>query len=182
MRLFIALNLPDDLREAIHAATAPLRTIAPGARWTGAEKLHLTMKFLGERSQELVDALVPPLDAVGARHRPMDVRIEGLGAFPNARRPRIVWAGIVGTPALVALQRDVDDACARLGIEREARPFHPHVTLARIGPRVPHGDAQALLRERDPLALRGAAVVRSVDLMQSVGGKYVALHRATLAG
>ena len=181
MRLFIALNIPDDLREAIYTATAPLRAIAPGARWTGAEKLHLTMKFLGERPQELVDALVPALDALGARHRAIDLRIEGLGAFPNARRPRIVWAGIVETPALSALQGDVDDACARLGIEREDRPFHPHVTLARIGPRVPHRDAQALLRERDPLGLRGAAVVRTVDLMQSVGGRYVPLHRATLA-
>jgi 2'-5' RNA ligase len=182
MRLFIALNFPHELRVALHEAAAPLRSLAPAARWTAAARLHLTMKFLGEEPAELGASLAPVLDAAGARHAPIDLSIEGIGAFPNFRRPRVVWAGIGASRALVALQRDIDDVCAALGLAREDRPFHPHVTLARIGPRVPRDQARALGLEHDRIVMRGAATVRTVDLMESVGGAYVALHRAPLAG
>lgn len=93
-----------------------------------------------------------------------------------------MWLGVSASPALVALERDLDDVCASLGVAREERSFHPHVTLARIGPRVTRAELQALLRTRDALTVRAALSVHSVDLMQSVAGRYVPLHRATLAG
>lgn len=182
MRLFIALNFPDDVRLALFEAAAPLRASAPGARWTSAEKLHLTIKFLGARAPALVEALAGALDAVGLRHAPIELRIGGIGAFPNAWRARIVWIGIEATAPLVALQHDLDDACGAIGIAREDRPFHPHVTLARIGPRVPRRDVQALMRDPEVSGVQANVVARTVDLVQSVDGRYATLHRATLAG
>ena len=181
MRLFVALNLPAKVRNALHAATAPLRDAAPGARWTPPEKLHLTLEFLGERTDDGVAPLTTALDAIAARHRAIILELRGVGSFPSLRRPRVVWIGVAASAPLAQLQRDVGDACESLGIPRDRRPFHAHVTLARMTPRTPRAETEALARVAPSIEVNVLATARTLDLVQSVSGRYVALHEAAFS-
>jgi 2'-5' RNA ligase len=137
MRLFIALDLPDDVRAELAAAQARLGGHA--VRWAAAEGMHLTLQFLGEVEAGRVDGLLAALAVVSAP--PFALRLAGLGAFPSAARPRVLWAGLGGDlGALGALQRAVTAATSALGFPPEERPFTPHLTLGRARQDV--GDAQ----------------------------------------
>ncbi|MCC6929216.1 MAG: RNA 2',3'-cyclic phosphodiesterase [Gemmatimonadaceae bacterium] len=142
MRLFVAVTLPDDVRESIARATAELRSAAPRVRWVRPEVLHLTVKFLGERphgdERRIGDALRPSL----AQASGCDATIRGAGAFPNFRRPRVVWLGMHPLAPLAAIARHVDDSLLALGIARESRPFRAHVTLGRVAPHLATGDIE----------------------------------------
>src|SRR5262245_37238500 len=100
MRLFLALNLPPELRRDIVNATDGLREGAPDLSWVKEPLLHLTLKFLGEQPEEIVDRFREVLPAIGARHREPMVQIGGIGAFPNFRRARVVWLGVEPDPRL----------------------------------------------------------------------------------
>lgn len=180
MRLFIALNFPAALRDAVHAAAAPLRLAAPSARWTRPDKVHLTLEFLGEQPGSLVAQLTPVLDRIAERHRAITLVLREFDAFPNLRRPRVVWAGMEASSELTELRQDVGEACAALGLPREERAFRPHVTLGRIGPRTARGEIDALARSAPTVAIDATAVVRTLDLMESAGGRYVTVHAAAL--
>jgi len=193
VRLFLALNFPDELRRAIHDATAPLRAAAPAVSWVDAARLHLTLKFLGEQPAEVVGPLAQSLRAVAAAHAPLALAIGGLGAFPERRRPRVVWIGVAPDPKLELLHHDVETACGALGYEVEGRAFRPHVTLGRIRPagrgRRPDLEpavASALADAAREVYSRWTADVGSVDLMESVlssgGSRYRVLHAAPLGG
>ena len=131
MRLFIAVELPDEVRAVLAHGLGALKRDLPPARWVRPEGMHVTVKFLGERPNELVSALdgaVPPaLAGLG----PVTVRLGGGGFFPHEQRPRVAWVG--GTaPGLDSWARAVENAAAGVGVEREARPFSLHLTLARL--------------------------------------------------
>lgn len=172
-RLFVAVSLPDDVRAALHAAVrqvvAPL--LAPRAvAWVREPNLHLTVRFLGDRPAALVDPLVRAMGAALSSVPQHELRIGGLGAFPSGRRPRVLWIGVEANVALAVLYQKVDDACAQLGIEREARDFHPHVTVGRVrmGASV---RADRLQQGGDALTTsRWTMRVETVDLMSSEMG------------
>ena len=184
MRLFVAINLPDELRAALVDATAALRHAAPSVRWTPRERLHITVKFLGEQPQESVDALAATLTEVAGRHRPMDLALAAIGAFPNFRRARVVWIGVEPSPRLELLYHDVEIACERLGYEIEGRVFRPHVTIGRVRPGTAPLELRALGEEAAGVELAEPAWVESIDLMVSEatarGARYRVLHAAPL--
>lgn len=168
MRLFIALNLPPHLREALYAATAPMREAVPReVTWARAEALHLTLKFLGDAEAERVPALAAALGEVAGRHQMAAVRVAGVGAFPQMARPRVLWLGVDPTPRLELLQHDVEAACARLGFDIEGRPFRPHVTLGRVRAAAGPSIGAALSRAASECIVEGEALVPTVDLMES---------------
>ena len=102
-------------------------------RWTKPENVHLTLKFLGDVREEALEDLRAVLSEACAGHASFDVGLAGLGAFPSARRARILWFGIdEGAEALISLAADVGGALASLGFEREKRSYTPHLTLGRI--------------------------------------------------
>ncbi len=102
-------------------------------RWTRPENVHLTLKFLGDIREEVLNDLCAALEETCRHHAPFDVGLTGLGAFPSARRARILWAGVgAGSERLCSLATDVDAAFAPLGFEREGRPYVPHLTLGRV--------------------------------------------------
>jgi RNA 2',3'-cyclic 3'-phosphodiesterase len=138
VRLFIAINFPEDLRSALHAAMAPLRLAAPEVRWVDAPRIHLTMKFLGEHPESAVAPLVSALEHIGVQYDPIPLELGGLNAFPNLRQPRVVWLGVRADPKLELLHHDVEHACAALGYPVEGRAFRPHVTLGRVRERAAH--------------------------------------------
>jgi 2'-5' RNA ligase len=133
MRTFIAIELPDDLKQEIARVQELLRAAGASANWTRPEGIHLTLKFLGEvpdaKAQEILQALEVAARGTGR----LALAVEGAGAFPNIKSPRVLWIGVTGDiEQLATLQAAVEDAMDRLGFEREARKFSPHLTLARI--------------------------------------------------
>jgi len=167
VRLFVALNLPPSVREALWTAAAPLRALGLPVKWVRDEGIHVTLKFLGEvadeRQPELAAALAGA--AVGARALPL--ALGGFGVFPDFRRPRVVWAGIAPEPALEILQHRVEQEFAPLGFPTEARAFRPHVTLGRAARAARPSDFAGLEATLGRLAFADTALVGGLDLMQS---------------
>lgn len=188
MRLFLAINLEPTQRQAIYDAVEPLRAAAPSLAWVRAANLHFTIKFFGEQDASLVPALGAAMEAVGERHRVIELELGGIGAFPNLRRPRVVWMGIASEPRLELLHHDVEVACEQLGIPVEGRPFRPHLTLARVRARPSSDELRALARAAKRVDHRETVMVESIDLMQSDleqpasggGTRYTRLATATL--
>ena len=184
MRLFLAINLPVETRREIAAATAPLREAAPELAWIRDPQLHLTVKFLGEQSEERLDEIRNAIAGVAARHREIPLALGGIGAFPNFRRARVVWMGVAQEPRLELLHHDVEVACGKLGVETEGRPFRPHLTLARVKAVQPEERMRVLARAAKQTSYDTDLTVRSLDLMQSelttMGPNYTMLLSAAL--
>jgi len=131
MRLFIAVDLPEEVREVLRRGLGPLKRDEPPARWVRPEGMHITLKFLGEQAPELVEGLDRAAAGPLSSLPPVTVQLGGGGFFPNDRRPRVAWVG-GQAPGLEAWAHEVEDAAANLGIAREARAFSLHLTLARL--------------------------------------------------
>lgn len=127
-RLFFALPLPPELREALDR----WRRTQPPAPWVRPEGLHLTLAFLGERPAEDLPALVGLGAAVAARHAALALGTAGLGGFPDGARTRVLWLGLAPSAPLAALSADLRGALAATGGAFDAKPFLPHLTLARF--------------------------------------------------
>ena len=183
MRLFIALNFPDAVRDLVFRAAEPLRVQASGVRWSRPENLHLTIRFLGEMDAEAEEDLSTRLDVVAGGAHAVSIRFEGFGAFPSPDRPRVIWLGVEATSELRLLRERVQEHLAAVGVPRDTGPFRPHVTLGRvkgpgaeIGPRLIAGAARP--------DLSTDVCVQTVDLVRShltqAGPRYEILHRAAL--
>jgi 2'-5' RNA ligase len=131
MRLFVALDIDDVVRSRIARFLDGVREFALDARWARAESLHVTLKFIGEKSTEDVERIKSALDTIVADAFEMNYR--GYGFFPSARSPRVFWIGIGAGPTLSALAALVDDRLASFDIPKEEHAFTPHLTLARSG-------------------------------------------------
>lgn len=126
MRLFIAIELPDEIKRPL----GRLQIDIPGARWVPAEQIHLTLAFLGEVDDDTVKRLTTELAKIQAPG--FELRFSGTGCFPDRRRPRVLWVGLEPEPLLSSLASQVRDAVLACGIPQEERPFSPHITLARL--------------------------------------------------
>jgi len=186
MRLFIAVNIPAAVRDGIYADAEPLRAATTAIRWVSPAALHVTLKFLGEQDESLVTPLRDTLESVASRHAPISVRTTDVGAFPNFRRPRVVWVGMTGERALQSLAGDIDRALTPLGIPQETRGFQAHLTLGRVKNELRPAEATALaVAAKSCRGSRGLAV-QTVDLMVSElgpgGSRYSVLAAAPLHG
>ena len=183
LRLFVAVNLDPRVRQAVAAAVAPLRDVERAVSWVAEPNLHLTLRFLGEQPGERVGELRQALVGAAAQVPTHALVLRGLGAFPSLRRPRVLWLGVEANDASATLYQKVDDACASLGFGREARDFHPHVTLGRVRPRATPAPATLAAAERLLDSIWTTAVT-SVDLMSSRlgpgGARYECLVAAPL--
>jgi 2'-5' RNA ligase len=130
MRLFVALDIPTEIRAAITQYVDDLRRIAPDAKWIHAESYHVTLKFIGEWKRD-VSEVISALETI--RAAPFDVSFRNSGFFPKPQSPRVFWVGIEADQSLAALAQRVDESCSSLGIESENRAYSPHLTLARSG-------------------------------------------------
>jgi len=147
MRLFVAVDIPDEMRAEISRACALLRSIAADARWVRPESLHLTVKFIGEQPEERVDAIRAALAAT-AKPVAFHVGLHGLNFFPDKRHPRVLATFVQeekGQAQMAELATQVDLQLAPLKIAREERAYRGHLTLARLDPRGRHGALEAAL-------------------------------------
>jgi 2'-5' RNA ligase len=129
MRLFVALDLDDAIRSRIARFVDGVQGFAPDARWVQPESLHVTLKFIGEKSEEEVEKIKRALETTGAGT--FEVNFRDYGFFPGARAPRVFWVGIEGGPKLTSLAATVDETLAQLDVPKEEHAFSPHLTLAR---------------------------------------------------
>jgi 2'-5' RNA ligase len=187
-RLFVALEPPDPVRRRLAALAAELRRAAGRAaddvRWVAAENVHLTLQFLGAVPEERVADVEAALRAAAAEVRPISLEVKGAGGFPNARRPRVVWAGLGGDVAeLAALAAAVGRRLAPLGFAPEDRPFAAHLTLgrARDGRGAP-GLAGALARvaQAEGAPWRASELVLFESHLSPRGPRYEAIARIAL--
>lgn len=184
MRLFVAVNLPPELREAVWAAAEPARRGTPPVRWVGPDGIHVTLKFLGEVAEERTDAVRAALDRSAAGLRPFELMMEGAGVFPGPSRPRVFWVGIAAEPQLELLQHAVEREVAPLGFPTEGRPFRPHVTVGRAERSAAAADLRRAAERLTAVTIGGSAWIETVDLMHSSlsprGASYAVVHRARL--
>jgi 2'-5' RNA ligase len=178
MRVFVAVFPPPEVQETLIEAARALPTDA--FRLTAPERVHLTLKFLGEVPPEDLPRATSALERVGQQGGPFDATVSGFGVFPSTRRARILWAGIgQGAEEFVALARAVEDLLEPEGFAREDKPFVPHLTLGRARRQVPFDAGEAALP-------RLGFSVGALDLVESRQGAsgvtYPVLERYPLAG
>ena len=138
MRLFVALEIPATVRNNLEELIEQFRRLSgqdhrKGPRWVRAENLHVTLKFIGEAAPGKLEEIRRVLSGVRSSAF-VELKCRGLGFFPNEKRPQVFWAGLDASENLPRLVQDVDRALVPEGIERERRPFAPHLTLARFEP------------------------------------------------
>ncbi|MGH3933830.1 MAG: RNA 2',3'-cyclic phosphodiesterase [Pseudonocardiaceae bacterium] len=128
MRLFVALVPPGEVIDELKASTAPMRELVPGLRWTRPEQWHVTLAFLGEVGEHVVDELTRRLSRAAARHPPLSLSFGGGGRFGH----QVLWMGVRGDrDGLCRLADSVRAAARRSRLRLEQRPYRPHLTLAR---------------------------------------------------
>lgn len=134
LRLFVAIEIPSDVRDLVDAAVAPIREMFPRAKWVPKQNQHVTLKFLGSTYPRLVDRVTEAIGDVATAGQPFETRVDGLGAFPSQRRAAVLWAGLDDAGGrMSALASALDTALAK-EFAPEERAFTPHLTVARFKP------------------------------------------------
>ena len=166
-RLFVALELPRALRESIAGLLAPLRAVSSPVKWERTDKLHVTLRFIGDTPGERVPLLVSGLRRASEEiTEAFTVRFSSTGFFPPNRHPKVLWIGLTeGNNPLIRLHTVIERELLSLGMEQADRRFHPHITVGRIRNQVP---SSRLLEEFEKLTLHSDPVkVEEFVLMKS---------------
>lgn len=188
IRAFIAVDIPDDVRDAIGEAQARLKRAHTGVKvsWAKIENAHITLQFLGYVGKETVPKISGALDGVAGQHGPFDLQVAGAGAFPDEQRPRVLWVGCRDEAGkLKVLAGGVQRAMEPLGFQPEHREFSAHLTLGRI--KFPKPDV-ALTRALESIkdGAFGTVRVEAIHLFESQlhpdGSIYTKLSSHKLGG
>jgi 2'-5' RNA ligase len=166
IRAFIAVNLAPAIGEEIAKVQVALKNAQGDVRWTRIEGMHLTLKFLGDITQAQVAPIITALRASLSDQRSFPVQAIGLGAFPNLRRPKVLWVGLRGE-GLAGLQEKVESALVALDFPREERGFTPHLTLGRVRSMRGWEQVLAVVRKHEQIRF-GESVIELVTLYQSI--------------
>jgi 2'-5' RNA ligase len=184
MRAFIAADIATEVVSTIESVVQRIEGRVHGARWVTPKNLHLTLRFLGETDEETLSALSETVTVAAGAHRPFVLDFRGIGFFPSARRPRVLWVGIDKPPeALRKLQHELETAARKHGFEPERRDFSAHLTLARF--RKPQSNPRftELVQELGEY-LFGSSSVEELVLYRSIlkprGAEYQVLKRFPL--
>jgi 2'-5' RNA ligase len=184
VRLFIAVDLSQSLREKLNRQIEQLRGILgeDHIRWVKASGIHLTLKFLGETPENRIERISHTLEEITPDYSSFPIRAGDFGCFPNMKRPRVLWIGIhEDTGRLVALHREIESAFQKLGYEKEGRTFKGHLTLGRIRKRVRSNELKTLANQLHNVQIDdlGTQVVNEICLFRSVlrpsGAEYTRL-------
>ena len=183
MRIFLAVFPPPDVQRAVHAAAEALRQPGDGVSWVKRENLHYTLRFMGELGEDGVRRVKQAAEDAARTGAPFAAALGGWGAFPNARRARVLWAGMIeGGERLAALARALEAGLARRGFDAADHPFSAHLTIGRVRePRTDWTERLAAVRvERSARFTVDRLCV--VESRLSPGGSgYTVVHEARLA-
>lgn len=196
IRAFIAIELAAETKRLLGEAQEELRgslgRAAGAVAWTRPEAMHLTLQFLGETPVSVLGGIGEGIRRACEQATPFSLRVGGLGAFPNARRPRVVWVGVEGDEgamrALHALQGAVTSEMGPLGFKPD-KSFNPHLTLGRVRERAGRDEVAAIgqaLERRDAQPPPDSFGVRGVSLIRSEllpgDSRYTQLAHVELGG
>jgi 2'-5' RNA ligase len=192
IRVFVAVELPENLRACLGTLQFQVGTAAEAARWIVPDLLHITLRFLGEIPADRAASVEVATRAAAQQIDRFELHLAQMGAFPHSRNPRVLWAGLepgTGLTSLRQLQAEVERRLAQHGFGAEPKPFSPHITIARLRERSSPEERRALgaawtrlpSRQDDP---SGSFPVESVTVMRSdlrsEGPRYTALARVPL--
>ncbi|MBV8381866.1 MAG: RNA 2',3'-cyclic phosphodiesterase [Planctomycetaceae bacterium] len=187
-RTFVAIALPDAVGQRLTKLQSQLAPDLPGVRWTATPPFHVTLAFLGDVEDADLNAVCRGVADASAGFAPLDLRVEGVGAFPDPARPRILWAGLTGPglEPLAAHQKAVLKAVAAAGYRVSDTRFHPHVTLGRVRPgRGPAPNLSPIVNRYKTWSAGAFTVVEAITFASTLspdGPIYAPLGRAPLAG
>lgn len=136
MRLFIAALLPEEIQRQLSLYINSLKQTVDGVRWEKTEKLHVTLKFLGDVDQSMVKEISSLLSRTAQNCSPFQLSTTLFGAFPNLRSPKVLYAGLSQNKEMTTFHGLMEDGLSELGFERENRKFKPHITLGRVKKRI----------------------------------------------
>ena len=184
MRLFIAIDLSDTLRKYLSQQINQLIGLLgdESIRWVKVSNIHLTLKFLGETSENKVDGIKHTLQDIASQFSSFDMQISEFGCFPNLRRPRVLWIGVhEDTGILKRLHNVIETDLDKLGFNKEGRPFSGHLTLGRIKKRISSSEMRTLTGRLESIRIEelGTEIVKEICLFRSVlrpsGAEYTRL-------
>lgn len=168
VRSFVAIGVSNDVQGRLESIVNELRMALSNVKWVEPRNYHLTIKFLGEIPRERIPEVSGGLEAASKRLCEFDIELKGVGAFPDIRRPRVIWVGIgAGIEEFRKLWQAVEEELSRRGFEKEPKGFSPHLTLGRIrhpGPPAPKLSEIVEMVRNEPL---GRIRVNELLLMRS---------------
>ena len=185
LRCFIAIEIPETTRKSVGDIIEHLKKSGSDVKWVSPENIHITVQFLGETEESLIDVIKGSLEKILAPHRPFCIKIADAGCFPDGRRPRIIWVGMEESQTLVRLYKDIANEMTRFGYQKEVRAFTPHITIGRVKSQRNMGE---LLKRLDEF--KGTCFsdfeVQKITLMKSElkpsGAKYYSLAEILFGG
>ena len=185
LRLFIALNVSDEIKEKAGKMVREFKAYDTDIKWVAPENIHITLKFLEATEDNALPGVTASLTQIATTYKPFYIKIYGTGTFPDKGSPRIIWVGAGETDMLLPLRRDIEYAMESLGYVRENKRFHPHLTVGRVRSRKGMKSLLSGMEKYRSLHF-GEAYVDSVDLMKSdltpQGAEYTCLHKAFFRG
>lgn len=182
IRAFIAIDLSDEAKAVLADVSGALASQTPQGvvKWVEPHRMHLTLRFLGNTPVDRLDELADALDEAAQAHAPFTLRLDALGCFPNERRPRVIWVGVVGDVARAeALRAAIEEKLEPLGWQPEEKSFRPHLTLGRVKDRkatidLPWGQGVA------PASINVEEIVLFESQLRRSGPQYIARHVSRL--
>jgi 2'-5' RNA ligase len=185
IRTFIAVFPPPEVSSSLGEAVQEFRRVAPDAKWVAPANFHFTMRFLGDLAEERLDLLTRCVAESIRGETPFEVTLNGLGAFPNPKKPRVLWVGTgAGAERLASLAKNVEMELRRARFGKADKRFSPHLTVARWR-RPQRSEAVAKLIETCPLEI-GPFTVDAVCVMESKlrpqGPEYIVRKACPLEG
>lgn len=185
LRCFLAIGVPEPMKKSIGDIIDYIGKSGADVKWVSLENIHITLKFLGDTEETLVDAVKASLGKKTATCSPFYIKISDVGCFPSERRPRVVWMGIEDHGLLRGLFKDVEDELVKLGYPPENRPFSPHLTLGRVRSQKRISEMLKRLGEFSEFSCE-AFEVRGITLMKSElkpgGAQYYSLAEIPFGG
>jgi len=183
MRAFIAIELSEEIREALAQIQSHLKYSGADVKWVEKQNIHLTLKFLGEIDEKKCEKIKSALDKIAGSMHPFELTIKEIGAFPKIDYPRVIWVGLdKGVAESLVLAEKVDEEMSKLGFEKESRPFTAHLTIGRVrSPQNKEALKSKLTTYNLPLTAK-AQLISSIILFQSKlspkGPTYINIHEA----
>ncbi len=167
IRTFIAVELPKQINDSIQKLQNDLKDSMLDARWVKYGNIHLTLKFLGDTKATKLELIGTVIQEIARKYSPFTISLAGIGAFPNSRKPSVIWTGIdKGKDEISKLANEIESAMEKLGFPKENRPFKPHLTIGRVR-EINHPSEMIKALENPNVGEIGEFTVDRIDFIKS---------------
>jgi RNA 2',3'-cyclic 3'-phosphodiesterase len=185
MRTFIAIELSPEIKESLAQIQSHLKYSGADVKWVEKDNIHLTLKFLGEISEEKLKQIIAVLKIAAKGSSAFEISIKDAGAFPDIDHPRVIWVGLdKGAAKSKVLAEKIDEELSKIGFQKETRPFAAHLTIGRVRSPKNKEALKEKITKYQSITVSECQKISSVMLFQSKltpkGSIYTKLHEARL--